>query len=808
MYYKNQRPCLLDSLVAWQASVSKITASSLLSLCRLLTTMQPTLKESYFLFLIGCLTCSSCSLSRNLPADTFLYKGAKLKTTTSQKTEATKDLDEIYQTLIKRPKPNKRFLGLRVGWLGKPAVIYDEQITNQTKDLLENRALNNGFFQAKISAVVKKKKKKARVKYQVNLGTPFTIASYHNGITDSLLQGHVERGQNGSLVKLGLPYKLNLLKKERERIALDLRQHGIYFFRADYLKFKADTSTEKGKVQLELVLKDQLDSSKLKPQTIKQVFVFPDLHAKETGSLPKDTIQYEGLTIIYQEEHIRFSRLREVIAFKVGTGYSVEKYQNTLKRLSALRNYQFIDIQFEAAKDSDTSLNVMIQLTPRKKETIEGSLGLSLKSGLYFGPEISLTYLNRNLFRGAEQLRLTAIGNYNFPLGQSQISLQEQGLELELSTPALMLPFRKKPWSQQIVGKSKVVSSFSNQRVQIPLKNAADFLEEGGFTDLLARLTADSTFAPAIALNDFDLRLSYQWRKHLDIQHELTPIELVLQIPKYEVLELRKLLLDLISLSDDSTDALFLNLEEMLILKPSYTLLYDSRLKRVKVHNNFYRGKIAVSGNVLLSRDNLIPKANSESQFLQWEHDFRHYWKYSSGQTLALRLAANVSIPLSNEIILPFFDLYNIGGPNSVRAFRPRLVGPGSVVPDGNTFFFSGTGDILLESSLEWRSKITNLVELGLFLDAGNVWLFKGGNSENKLAQFQFDKFFNQLALGTGAGLRFDLNILLLRFDFAFPLAKPWLPEGQRWVGGDIRFGNAAWRRENLTFNLAFGYAF
>ena len=348
---------------------------------------------------------------------------------------------------------------------------------------------------------------------------------------------------------------------------------------------------------------------------------------------------------------------------------------------------------------------------------------------------------------------------------------------------------------------------YSSDKIRLPLQEIKDYLEEKGFTDLVQGLNANSSFAPSVVLDKIEMNLAYQWRTRSDIQHELTPVNFILQNPRYEVPELRKLLLEIVQ-TDDSSTEVQLNLEKMLIIKPGYVFLYDSRLKRLKSHNYYYRGKVALSGNQLLSKDNLIPKDLLESQFFQLENDIRYYRRFSPRQTIGARFALKVSVPFKNEVILPFFDLYNVGGPNSIRAFRPRLVGPGSVEPEEELFFFTGTGDFLLESSLEWRPKINDLLELGFFVDAGNVWLFKDEDAEDDLAIFKLNNFHKQLAIGAGVGLRFDFDIIVFRLDFATPLTKPWLPEGERWVGNKIALGSFPWLRKNLILNLGFGYSF
>ena len=782
----------------------------------------------YIVFFMVLIFCSGCSLSRSLPEGGHVYIGSKVKIIKPNKKTNTKQLETTYNTLIKQPKPNKKFLGMRLklrrynlfaktnkkrvlkgskNLIGKPPVIYDEQITTEMKKVMKNKAFNEGFFNVVVSSEVKKRKHKASVKYTVEVKSPFIVNRLTNGVEDSLIRTHINHIQNASLLKTGQLYSLQKLKSERERISTTLRQKGFYFFREDYLKFQADTLNTGNKVQLNLILKELVDSSHLKPKTIDKIYVFPDFKAKLSGSLEEDTLDYEGLKIISQKTLIRPSVFRKAISLKQGQRYSLTTHQSTLEHLSYLRNHQFIDIKFEQSEVSDTLINAYVKLSPRKRDAIEGSIGFSLNSGLYLGPEVSLTYLNRNLFKGAEQLRVTTFGNFNFPIAEGLASQRETGLKIELSKPGLIVPFRKKINSEKLIAKSKVEFIYSSEKIRIPLTGTEDYLFEEGYIDLFQRLNADSTFAPFISLDNLELNLAYQWRTRPDLQHELTPISLIYQNPRYEFSELRKLLLDIIQFDDNSED-LQLNLEKMLILKPSYVFLYDSRLKKLNPHNYYYRGKIAIAGNRLLSKDLLPTDKSLESQFFQLENDIRYFRRFSPRQTIGARFAVKVSVPFKNEVILPFFDLYTIGGSNSVRAFRPRSVGPGSVEPADEIFFFTGTGDFLLESSLEWRPKINDLLELGFFVDAGNVWLFKGGEGQDELTTFKFNNFYKQLAIGAGIGLRFDFDIIILRLDFATPLTKPWLPEGARWVGDKIALGSFPWVRKNLTLNLGFGYSF
>jgi outer membrane protein assembly factor BamA len=242
----------------------------------------------------------------------------------------------------------------------------------------------------------------------------------------------------------------------------------------------------------------------------------------------------------------------------------------------------------------------------------------------------------------------------------------------------------------------------------------------------------------------------------------------------------------------------------MLTFKPDYIFLFDSRLERLRRDNYFFRGRLAVASNrVYSSPQGLFDVQDRLSRFVQIESDIRYFSIPNQKNTLALRLLANVSAPLGGEIILPFLDLYTVGGPTSVRAYTLREVGPGGLpVDSAGLQFFRGRGDIQLETSLEYRYRASSMLELAAFVDAGNVWFFGEDSAGGVEAQFRLERFHRDLAVGAGLGLRFHLSILVLRLDFAAPLADPRLPLGQRWVGNRIN------SLSDFRFNFAFGYPF
>jgi outer membrane protein assembly factor BamA len=175
---------------------------------------------------------------------------------------------------------------------------------------------------------------------------------------------------------------------------------------------------------------------------------------------------------------------------------------------------------------------------------------------------------------------------------------------------------------------------------------------------------------------------------------------------------------------------------------------------------------------------------------------------------LASRIIAGAGFAYGNSNEMPFIKQFFNGGTNSIRAFRARSIGPGSFDGTATTsgFLADQSGDLKLEFSTEYRAKIYDIVKGALFVDAGNIWLLKD-NIEKPGAQFS-RAFLKELAVGVGAGLRFDFSFLVLRTDLAFPIRKPYLPDGDRWVLDQVSLGNSSWRKENLVFNLAIGYPF
>jgi outer membrane protein assembly factor BamA len=301
-------------------------------------------------------------------------------------------------------------------------------------------------------------------------------------------------------------------------------------------------------------------------------------------------------------------------------------------------------------------------------------------------------------------------------------------------------------------------------------------------------------------LNSIYTNFGYRWSKTDEISHSFNPIEVIFT----------KLPAD--SKSQEFNDYLEENpgvqrsFDEQFILGAAYEFTYQPSTRRS--NDLFFRGGIDVAGNVL---DALYSISGAEpdsmgrydllgvpfSQYIRGRVDLRYSLKFNHGSSLVTRFSAGLGIPTGNSEVLPYVKQFYVGGTNSLRSFVARSVGPGSEVPPEG--YNDLTGDVRLEGNLEYRFNFSGSLKGALFMDAGNIWLYNEDPSRPN-ANFRFDSFLNEIAISAGWGLRWDFDFIVVRFDFAYSLRTPYLPEGDRWAGG-IEF----WRP---AVNVAIGYPF
>ncbi len=832
--------------------------------------MMPVKLSNLLLFTWIGIFLGACSATKSVREGDFLYTGAKIDLGEKKDQATSKMVNDVYGVL--NPTPNSRIAGLPLRlylyqlfdngkekgllpWardmIGQAPVLFKEEYPETVEPLIANRMFNNGYFDGKVESEVKKDGKKAEIIYHLDFSEPYYIDTISNAISHPAIKLALDSLPPSNVLKSGDVYTLSALQAETERVEEFLKGRGFYSFNKDYLQFEVDSTDENHNVNLKLVLRENTPPDDLEKKYLNSIVVLPDFEGKSISAF--DHATYEGLDFFYGYTPHRFRQkpLADNILFRPGDLYNINYHFNTLKRLVNLNTFSFVNVQYKTMEDPD-SLNMVVSLSPRNSQNIQGSVGLSYKNSKYFGPDLEITYSNRNLFKGAENLRVKFFLNINFPTGSNAGDYYERsGMDLAFSVPRLMVPFYKENRSRELSrASSKFNLTFQRERVKIPLAPFFSIFNViDSYPGIQDELAQDTSYAPFLGIGSLEFNFGYQWQRRPQIWHEFDPIGLGLQFGTFQSRELKEFLSLLLIIGDifkaiedgtltqDQLDniemilrdiaagnitqefegifgtslSILLALEDMVYWKPSYSFTFDSREKEIKRNNYYYRGRVSFTGNVIVPDRNFefFETDRFQSYYFQLQNDFR-YFRISprKGHTLAGRLVVDVSYPFGAELFLPFLDLFSVAGPNSVRAYSLRELGPGTTQLDDNggaLTLFAGRGDIHLESSLEYRYKITRMFELAAFADAGNVWVLR---SNTETANFRFNSFIKELGFGVGLGLRLNINPLVLRLDLAMPLTKPWLPEGERWVGNQIDLFYGGWRKENIQFNLSFGYPF
>ena len=757
----------------------------------------------YFLFL-GWLV-SSCCNTRFLPEGELLYTGAKL---TVEGKEASKKEKKVLKAALKevvRPKPNSTILGLRPKlyvynlagtpkkekgfryWLktkvGEAPVSYSQVDLEYNKSVLQNFAENSGYFNTKTVADSTRRGKKATAEYIVKPGKQYKIKEVKFPTDSSIISIAVRDTKRRSLLKNEEGYSLDAIKEERIRIDARLKEKGFFYFNPDYLKVQVDSTVADHQVDLIVKVKEEAPKLAETPYKINKIIVYPN-YSIGSGSLKTntDSVQkYNDLTIIDSENIFKPQIFDRALYFKKEDLYNRTDHNLSLNRLVNLGTFKFVKNQFRVSDTIGNYLDAYYYLTPLPKKSIRLEALAKTNSANYTGTELNLNWSNRNTFRGAELLKISAFGGLEVQVsGQNNgFNVYRFGTEANLVWPRLVAPFKLNSPSS-FVPKTKASLGYEFQN-RIKLYSLQTF--KGSF--------------------------GYLWKENERKEHLLNVTEITYVSPQNVTPLYQQQIL--------ANKSLGKVIEKQLIFGPTYSYTYTNTLQKRKKNTFYYKGSIDLAGNIA----GLVSGANVQkgdtiklfdvpfSQFIKIENDFRHYYKLGPDSQLASRVIVGAGYAYGNSNEMPFIKQFFIGGTNSLRAFRARSIGPGSfdvASTNTNTFLPDQSGDFKLEFNTEYRAKIYGLLKGALFLDAGNIWLLKE-NTDKPGAKLS-KKFLNELAVGAGAGLRFDFSFLILRTDFAFPIRKSYLPDGNRWLVDQINFGSGAWRKENLIFNLAIGYPF
>lgn len=769
------------------------------------------------MIVLTCITLmSGCTATKFLKEGETFYAGADIKIKPQGKIGGKRELSKSLETLI-IPEPNGTFLGMRPAvWLytiagtpkkkkgfrnfiknklGKPPVLLTDATPNETAQALEGQLNNEGYFKSTVSFEVKTNRKRSNIIYTVVLERPYRIRNIHYIFLDTMQIATLNEIKKTSLLKENQRYSLDLLSAEQQRIEEVVENAGYYYFDDRYLLFKADTTVGDRMIELDLTIEPGIPARARRIYRVKEVYVFPNyVLSNDSLATTGDTTLVDGFTYIDNQHNFKPSVITNVINLKPDSIYRRVNHEYTLSHLMGLNTFKYVNIKYRGNRRDSSGLRAYIYLTPMLKKSFRIKVDAVSKSNNFVGPGLEFTSTNRNIFGGAEMFQLKLNGSYEWQVRNKQttsLNAIEIGAEASLSVPRFITPFKIRYNSAKYLPQTQLKVGYSfQQRLQY------------------------------FRLNSSTISAGYTWRETTLKTHQLFPIDITFVQSTKTSAEFDALLA--------ANPTLKNSFQNQFILGSRYSFTINTQLnddidqkyivKKISRSNYYFNGTIELSGNIPHAIQSLKFTEEQEpytffnapySQYVRTQLDGRFYHQFSKHSKIATRIVAGVGYAFGNAENMPYIKQFSVGGSSSLRAFPARSVGPGTFnsLANDSIVFIDQRGDIKLEGNIEYRFDLIKVMKGALFLDAGNIWLIKE-DSLRPGGQFNKSKFMNEIAVGTGFGLRFDFNFFVLRFDLAFPLRKPYREENNRWVIDEINFGSSAWRRENLILNIAIGYPF
>ena len=684
-------------------------------------------------------------------------------------------------------KTDRRFYKWVNKNLGVEPIYYNSANTADSKKQIEEYLNNTGFFKSKVVATKYERNKRAYVEYRIKPKTPYTIRELNQKIYDSAISKEIKEIESDLPVKVGDNYNIFTMDKERDYITDYLRNNGYFFFTKDRIMYEVDTNLMMKKADVTL----RINGQKHDKYYINKVFIYPDYNIKTANIIENDTVPFtfrlwrkapkQRFDFIYgNNPKVHLKTFNQVIQIHPGEEFSQKKVSQTYRALGSLKLYSLSNISFDtvaSGNDSVKLLNCIVTLQKNKIHhyniQLEGT-----NSGGDLGALGSISYLNNNIFRGSEVFRITLRGGFqmqrveNYVIDEGLFNTRELGVEARIMFPRFLSPIKLHRFVSEYQPKTTLSSGYNMQ-----------------IRPLYKRHIMTASFG-------------YNWRSSNTVEHFLTPINL--NTVKVFPSELFEFLLDLETnqrIKDQYTDHLIFGL--------NYTFVFANQ--DVKKTNDFFFLKfdIETSGNLLSLFNNtpLITESDNYheiigiryAQFFKYQIDLRFYHYFRNRDMLALRLMYGQGIAYGNSNDMPFERSFYAGGANGMRGWQFRTLGPGEF-DNQSGYDIEHIGDLQIESNIEYRFPLYGRIKGALFSDIGNIWTLSN-NQSFPGGQFKFDKFYKQLAMDAGFGLRFDFSFFLIRFDMAAPLCDPKYAEGNRW-----RISKLQWK--DVVWNFGIGYPF
>ena len=697
--------------------------------------------------LIIVVTITACSASKFIPEGSYLLDDVKIKSDT--KNIETSQLEPYIRqkgnskwfSLFKVPlgtyalsgRDTTKWINRKLQALGEGPVLFDSLQAEQTCNDLSNVLHGMGYIKAQVDYALKReKKKKVKVIYNLHPGKRYHISSINYDIQDKNIDSVLKNKKfHSTNLRIGMPFMVSVLDNEREQITDFLNNNGYVNFHKDFISYSADTISGSTDIDITLHLHKFL-SGNGEEETEHKQYTIGKINYHANGDFDKIPL--------------RKSVLEENTIIEAGKLYNADELQKTYNRFGRLPIVKYTNIKFTERPDSNI-LDCNIGISTNKINSISFQPEGTNTAG-DLGAAASLTYENRNIFRGAETFSIKLRGAFEAITGlegyQNQ-DYEEYSLEAKLLFPRFVVPFLSKKFKKQSTAMSELTVSYNMQN------------------------------RPEFHRRVFTASWRYRWN---DISGKKSY--------KFDLIDLNYIYMPWISTTfkeeylddvNNRNSILRYNYEDLFIMKLGFGMSFNNGDEAYKIN-------VETSGNFLSGISHLLgSKRNEDNQYTLFNIAFAQYVKgdfdytkiimFDRNNSLALHAGLGIAYPYGNSKILPFEKRYFSGGANSVRGWSVRGLGPGKFKgTNGAIDFINQTGDIKLDLNIELRSFLFWKVYGAAFIDAGNIWTIRA-YEEQPGGQFRFKDFYKQIAVAYGLGIRFNFDFFILRFDMGMKAINP-----------------------------------
>jgi outer membrane protein insertion porin family len=694
---------------------------------------------------------------------------------------------------------------LRMQW-GEPLSVFDSSQVTLTRERFQDYLFSKGYFQNKVTSEVIAHTKLVRVKYEVYPGKAYFIDSIFYEVSDTAIFRIINNNVNDSHIKKNTRYDQDNLSKERERVDLLLKDFGYYDFSRQYIDFQVDTTFQSPdrKVALIISVRDPAKRGYHKRFKIDTITFTTDV-GKTIPGFARSTKSYRDIQYKFYEDNYKLKTLGQRVFLKPEDLYSRSKTINTQRQLGNVDAFKFVNINYDTSGGQFIA-NIFTSPLPRYEWTNE--VGVNVTQG-FPGPFYVISFKKRNVFHGMETFDLS--GRFGFEgvaSATSSVNIYkstEAGINASMTFPQFIWFFRerRKIKFAEFNPKTKITTGYQ-------------------YTD-----------RPEYRRTAITFNGTYTWQNNRKTTFSLTPINVGVIDTANLSDPFKDLLIEQDSLGNNSLINSFRpSFVNSIIFGVTWNLNSYGNFEN---NSGFIRAQIESGGTLWNFID---PKFITDLELEYFKYvrlslDLRHVAPVDKNTVLAYRFNSGIVYSYSDNKSVPYEKFFFAGGSNSIRAWRPRRLGQGSTKPplsadpraDG-LFDYSVGRPAEIEACVEFRQKLFGFVNGALFVDAGNVWSFRPINREgedgaiiqDKSAQFSLDRFYREIGIGTGFGLRFDFSFLILRFDVGMKVYDPARDKGERFVLDKTRFwkpyatsrGDGTYYnfREPVIYNVGIGFPF